>query len=112
MSPRRGLGKVSNGPTIEGVFGGLLGFVPGYLVMESIFRLYPHPSHWVGALIGTGVGYGLGALIAAHKESRPPFGPGRARTPRGFRPGARPRAGSQVEREERGRSRQDRHTGG
>lgn len=77
MSPRRRPGKAITGPTLEASFGALLGFVPGYLVMESFFRLYPHPTHWVGALFGVGGGYGVGALVAAYKERRPPFGPDR-----------------------------------
>lgn len=79
MAPRRRSGRTSAGPTLEASFGALLGFVPGYLFMESIFRLYPHPTHWVGALFGVGGGYGVGALVAAYKVRRPPFGPDRRR---------------------------------
>lgn len=93
MPPGRKQGKATVGPTIEALFGGLFGFVPGYLFMESIFRVYPHPAHWVGALIGVGGGYGVGTLTAAYKEGRPPFGTRVSRSLRRARPDARTRPG-------------------
>lgn len=98
MAPQQRPGKVSDGPSLEALFGGLLGWVPGYLFMESIFGTAPHPAHWVGAVVGAAGGYGLGALVAAYKDERTPFGRVRSLPTHRFRPGPRVPPGDRAAR--------------
>lgn len=103
MPSRRRGGKTSEGPTPEALLGGLLALVPGYFLMESILGRFPHPTHWAGAAIGVAGGYGLGTLVAAYKDERPPFGPGESPPAHRFRPGPRtpPRAQAPGEHDRR-----------
>lgn len=99
MTSRRGRHKSVSGPTIEALAGGLIALAPAYLAMESILGTLPHPTHWVGTILGIAGGYGLGSLVAAHREGRFPFGRRPARDAHRFRPGHRRTA----ERRDRGR---------
>lgn len=59
--------------------GAVLALAPAYFLAEGILRVYPHVTHWVSMGLGIAGGYGLGALVAAYKEARPPFGRGLSR---------------------------------
>ncbi len=74
MPPRRRRQNSVDGPTLEAVMGAVLALAPAYFLAEGILRVYPHLTHWVGTGLGIAGGYGLGALVAAYKEERPPFG--------------------------------------
>jgi hypothetical protein len=75
MARRNGRrGKVTGGPTLEAAAGALFGLVPADLAMASIFPTLPPPVHWLGALLGAALGYGAGAMVAAYREARFPFG--------------------------------------
>lgn len=80
MPPRHRQRKKADGPALESFLGGLLALAPAYFLAEGILRAYPHVIHWVGTGLGIAGGYGLGALVAAYKEERPPFGRRPART--------------------------------
>jgi len=77
MPTRRGRQKTADGPTLEAVMGAVIALAPAYFLGEGLFRAYPHVIHWVGTGLGIAGGYGVGALVAAYKEARPPFGRGR-----------------------------------
>jgi hypothetical protein len=96
MPPRHGRRKTADGPTLEAFFGGVLALAPAYFLAEGALRAYPHVTHWVGTGLGIAGGYGLGALVAAYKEERPPFGRGSARM--GSRTGVRPQPEGRDER--------------
>lgn len=81
MARRHGRrGKLTGGPTLEAVAGALFALVPADLAMASIFPTFPPPVHWLGALLGGALGYGAGALVAAYRETRFPFGQARSRS--------------------------------
>lgn len=90
MPPRQGRQKTVDGPALEAFLGGILALAPAYFLAEGILRAYPHVIHWVGTVLGIAGGYGLGALVAAYKEERPPFGRGHSRTGSRTRVRARP----------------------
>ncbi len=96
MPPRRGRRKTVDGPALEAFLGGVLALAPAYFLAEGILRAYPHVTHWVGTGLGIAGGYGLGVLVAAYKEERPPFGRGPSQT--GPRTGVRPHPEGQDER--------------
>ena len=79
MPPRHGRRKTVDGPALEAFLGGMLALAPAYFLAEGVLRAYPHVTHWVGTGLGIAGGYGLGALVAAYKEERPPFGRGPSR---------------------------------
>ncbi len=82
MPSRRRQQKTVDGPALEAVMGAVLALAPAYFLAEGILRVYPHVIHWVGMGLGIAGGYGLGALVAAYKEARPPFGRGLSRAGR------------------------------
>lgn len=79
---RRRRSRTIDGPTLEALAGTVIAIVPAYLTMESIFAALPHITHWVGTAMGVALGYALGALVAAYKEARFPFGQAQAPDPR------------------------------
>lgn len=69
VAERKRRKQVSEGPSLEALFGAMIAFPLGYLAVEGVMNDNRHPIHWLVTAIVGALGYVVGQFIYRWKES-------------------------------------------